>query len=277
MAERSVPLTTIKGGITRLRTKGAALNDSLYDLLNGYVTAARTVRVRPGTFRDAVLPLDAYEFTADVPLTKGLCAFDGTLHVFGWEAVAVPAGYTLHVLRHPAGQNNDDTAIKISKIHFAAPFLGFLYVVAEFEEADFDHGLGTVFHFWLQTGSVWEAEKIYKLGDIVTPTVPNGFAYQATRITPANPSWAPNVLRAVGDVIEPTVYNDFFYTVIGTLGNNPVSGATEPDWPEEDGAQIFEEADGTANPTVPSTPQPDPTGLPPPTIGDRYGSGQRPR
>ena len=40
---RAIPLTTIKSGINRLRTKGGARADTLYDLLNGYVTEAGTV------------------------------------------------------------------------------------------------------------------------------------------------------------------------------------------------------------------------------------------
>jgi hypothetical protein len=37
---RPVPVTTLRGGINRLRTKGGARADELYDLLNGYVDQA---------------------------------------------------------------------------------------------------------------------------------------------------------------------------------------------------------------------------------------------
>lgn len=267
MANRSVALTTVKGGITRLRTKGAALSDSLYDLLNGYVTAARTVVVRPGTLRYA----DLRQGEAGNPL-KGLGSFDGLLHVFAAsnEDYDIPEGFQLHIISHPAGRNADGSIIALKKIHFVSPFMGFLYVVAEFEDADTLAELGNTFHFWLQTGDAWTAETVYKLGDIVVPTEPNGFSYQATRLSAPNTSWAPNVLRTVGDVIEPTVYNDFFYTVVDTQGDNPRSGTVEPNWPTEPGAQIFEDAQGGTETTPTPTPTPSVIATPNPVTVDRY-------
>lgn len=262
MADRSVALTTVKGGINRLRVKGAALNDSLYDLRNGYVTLAKTVVVRPGTFRTATLPTDTAGTTG---LTKGLMSFEGTLHVFAIEEVDLPAGFTLHIINHPT-----DPTSPIQEIHYAEPFMGFPYVAAEFENGD-------TFHYWLQSGDTWQADHIYKAGDIVLPSVPNGLSFQATRISAPNLSWAPNVQRTVGDVIEPTVYNDFFYTVVDTLGDNPRSGTTEPVWPESDGAQINEDADGsTADPTI-TTPPPTSNTQPNPVTQDRYSGGFGPR
>lgn len=252
-------LTAIDGGIVRLRTKGGASPRSLYDLLNGYVTAARTVQVRPGTIRTASLPAG----------TKGLTAFDGELHVFSSSVIVVPTGFVSHVLTHP--EYFDGIAspgdYALAQIHFAEPFLGFLYVVAEFVNGD-------VYHFWLQSGGPWEANKIYRNGDIVEPTTPNGLAYQATRLSAPLPSWAANVPRADGDMIEPTTYNDYFYTVVDTVGANPASGATEPTWPEADGARVFEDtegvlADGRGTTTPPTTPTPTTD------IRDRYERGDR--
>jgi hypothetical protein len=260
VAERSVALTAIQGGINRLRTKGAAPSDSLYDLLNGYVTQQKTVKVRPGTYRIAVLPTDS---NGD-DITKGLCSFDGELHVFSAEAVDVPAGFVVHVITHP--NSSADNVIGLADIHFAQPFLGYLYVTAEFVNGD-------VYDFWLQTGQTWEANKVYKHGDIVEPTVPNGFAYQATRLTAPSLSWAPNVQRALNDVIEPTVYNDFYYTVVDVQGTNPRSGATEPIWPTEDGQQVTEDADGVAPPGAVPTEPPDLAQTPNPAVSERYGSG----
>jgi len=243
-----------------LRTKGSAPEDSLYDLINGQVTAAKTVKVRPGTFRITTLPTN----TAGDGVTKGLCAFDGTLHVFSEESVDVPAGFTLHILSHPDATEQDPIAIE--EINFAAPFMGFLYVSATFENGD-------TFHFWLQEGDTWEADTVYKLGDIVLPTVPGGLAFQAQRLTDPNIAWAPSVSRSLGDVIEPTVYNDFTYTVVDVQGDNPRSGEVEPDWPTEDGAQVIEDADGASG--APSTPtqMPDPNAQPAPTTSDRYDNG----
>lgn len=261
-------LTVIGGGLSRQRTKGAALKDSLYDLLNGYVTSEKTVKVRPGTFRHAVLPFDNYVGTEDLSLTKGLVGFDGTLHVFGWEEAVMPEGVTLHVLAHPDSPDASGTRIPIKRIHFAAPFMGFLYVVAEWDNSTTEGD--DVFHYWLQTGDTWEAERIYKLGDIIAPTTPNGFAYQATRIATANPAWSANAERAVGDVVEPTEYNNFAYRVVDVDGSLPRSGTTEPTWPEEDGQQVIEDAEGAAQSAAVAAEQPDPNTAPAPATQARY-------
>jgi hypothetical protein len=253
-------LTVVKGGISRERTKGAANPQVLFDLVNGYVTDENTVTVRPGTFRRATL--DA--------TTKGLVAFDGTKHVFAAEEVAVPSGYTLHILQHPAGVDDYGAQIPIKQIHFAKPMMGFLYVVAEFDN-DGGSGLGTVFHYWLETGPEWSANTAYKLGDVVTPTTPNGFAYRATRASPPSQSWRPNVVREIGDVVEPTVYNDFYYTVVETEGDTPKSGTTEPAWPTKDGAQVFEDSADTFDGLLNTTTQPDPNTTTSTNTQDRYG------
>lgn len=250
-----IPLTTVKGGINRLRLKGGALKDSLYDLVNGYVTAAKTVQVRPGSSRQASLNA----------LTKGLTSFDGELHVFASESVAVPSGYVLHVLAHPDSPPDGVDPIALEKIHFAEPIMGALYVVAEFDGGD-------VYHFWLQSGPTWEASRMYKIGDIVTPSTPNGFAYQATRISAPFPSWQPGVERAVNDVVEPTVFNDYYYTVVDVAGNNPASGTVEPEWPLADGAQVIEDTEAVAATGATTTTQPDVDVTPSPDIVDRYGS-----
>lgn len=258
--DSEVSLTTVKGGINRLRTKGSAPEDSLYDLLNGYVTAAKTVKVRPGTFRVAQLPTN----TAGEGVTKGLCAFNGTKFVFSDELVDVPNGFTLRILSHPDA--TPDAPIALEEINFAKPFMNYLYVSATFENGD-------TYHFWLQEGDTWEADTTYKLGDIVLPTSPFGLAFQAQRLTEPNVAWAPNVSRALNDVIEPTVYNDYYYTAVDVQGTNPRSGDTEPEWPTEDGAQVIEDADGAG--ATPSTPtdMPDPNAQPAPSTSDRYDNG----
>lgn len=248
-------LTAIKGGIDRQRTKGGALKDKLYDLLNGYVEKGRTVVVRPGTMRNAY-----------VPNTKGLCSFDGSKHVFAAETVTVPDGYTLHVLTRPG---DGVVTTPINRIYFAKPFMGFLYVVA-----DFVGDTNTYYHFWLQTGSEWQANRTYKHGDIVAPSTANGFAYQASRIGSPNLAWAPGVQRALNDVIEPTEYNDFYYTAVDVLGTNPRSGDEEPVWPTEGGAQVAEDADGIGGAAAGTpTEAPDNTETPNPDTTDRYEGG----
>lgn len=256
MTAPSIPLTTIQGGINRLRTKGGANNQSLYDLLNGYVTSAQTVKVRPGSIRTAVLP----------SATKGLVAFQNSFHVFCNTFVEVPDGYTCHVLTHPLGQDPDHP-VPIAEIHFAAPFLGFLYVVAEFEPvstAVIDAGL--IFHYWLQgygtgsSSSTWQPDKVYMIGDIATPTVPNGLAYRATRFANAiNPVWTPNTVETLNNRVEPTVPNGYYFIATEVDGDNPVTGATEPVWPTSTGATVAENSeivDGQESATPGPAPQP---------------------
>lgn len=227
-------LTTVKGGITRLRTKGAALKDTLFDLLNGYITAARTVKVRPGTFLTETLPSG----------TIGLVAFEGDLHVFASNLVSnIPSGYVLDVLRSPDGD------FAISKIHFAEPFMGALYVAAEFSD-------GNIYHFWVQSASVWQADHEYNLGELIVPTTADGFVYEATRLGNPYPSWTPAAPRAVDDIVEPTVYSGYYFKVITVIGDEPRSGDVEPVWPTDAGATIIEDTDGTS--TVPDATPPTP-------------------
>lgn len=250
---RDAPLTVLKGGINRLRTKGGARADSLYDLVNGYLTDDGTAHVRPGT--RLVATLDA--------TTRGLTYFSGSRHIFAAASVTVPTGYTLHVLVHP-DQDPGEAVIPLKRIHFAEPFLGFLYVVAEFDD-------DSVFHYWLQGSGTWTADTVYREGDVTFPTVPNGLAYQATRVGAPNPVWTPNAPRAVADVVEPTAENanGFYFTVVDTSGATPSSGSIEPIWPAEDGAQVVESTDIT--PETADTDAVDPLNVPPIVITDRYG------
>lgn len=247
------PLTVLKGGINRLRDKGGARADWLYDLVNGQITESGTVKVRPGTLRTLTLS----------GTTKGLVAFRGGFHVFSHQVESVPAGYTLHVLVSPESDDTVDPPVvyTLTRIHFAKPMLGYLYVAAEFSN-------GGVWHYWLQQGTTWRASTMYKIGDLAQPTVVNGLAYQANRSDAPNPVWAPGVTRTVGDKVEPTVYNGFYYTVIDTAGTTPASGDTEPTWPEAAGATVIENTDTTPAPTP--TPASDPATTPGSDVIDRY-------
>lgn len=246
---RIQPLSTSNAGMTRLRVKGNAQPNSLYDLLNGYITISGTIKPRPGTQTDITLPTD----------TKGLVAHKCRLYTFNHEPAVTsnPDKYVVAALRHPT-----DPTVKLAQIHFAAPFVGFLYVAAEFED-------GNTWHYWLEELDGWSANTDYMIGDRVFPTTENGYAYKATRPGSPNEAWAANVERAVNDVVEPTVYNGFKYTVVAVTGTNPTSGATEPDWPAESGAQVIEYSEGEESTTITSTvvdPDPD-IG----TVPDGYG------
>lgn len=220
MAGRLQQLDSTEGGINRLKTKGGASKKNLYDMLNGYVDNDGVARSRPGTVQDTVLPAG----------TKGLAAFDGGFVVFSHQVTEIAdARYSCEVLTHPT-----DDSQPLLEIHFAGPVLGSLYVVAEFVNGD-------VFHYWLQHQDTWAADTNHKLGDLVQPSVPNGFSYKATRIGAAPQSWAPDVARTVGDVVVPTTENGFDYTVTNTIGSDPKSGSTEPAWPESDGATVYED------------------------------------
>lgn len=246
---RIQPLSTANAGMTRLRTKGNAAPATLYDCLNGYITLAGTIKPRPGTQTDIILPAD----------TKGLTAHKCRLYVFSHipQVTTNPDKYVVATLRHPV-----DPTVPIQQIHFAAPFMGFLYVAAEFED-------GNTWHYWLEELDEWSPNTDFQVGDRVFPSTENGYAYQATRPGSAYETWAANVERSVGDIVEPTVYNGYKYTVIGATGNNPASGAIEPDWPEESGAQVIEYAQGDDSTAVtsPTTPY-----YPPQDIPDRYSN-----
>ena len=244
---RTVVLSAIKGGITRLRTKGGANPESLYDGVNCYITAARTVKPRPGSEMVVALP----------PGTIGLSLFNGVFQVFASEIVGqMPEGYNLNILGHPENPEGGHTLRQIWK---AEPFMGVMYVVAEWSD-------GSVYHYYLRTAQKWKPNHAYKLGDLVEPTTPNGMAYEVTRLNPPAPTWKPNVERALGDVVEPTADNGFSYTVVDTVGDAPKSGSVEPVWPTEDGAIVHEDS-GSTPPQQPGPPPP-----PPPGSGGGYGN-----
>ena len=176
--------------------------------------------------------------------------------------------FVVDILRHPQASFSG----RLKYIHFASPFLGYLYVVAEFDNGD-------VFHYWLQNPQTWLANHQYQVGDLVQPTVPNGYYYKAMpAVNP--PAWAPNVSRANGGIVQPTIPNGYKYTVTATNGANPASGAIEPIWPAVDGATVIEFTDAfeqTATPSAPPQPPSNPTGNiynnPPPTSGGGGGGG----
>ena len=245
-------LSTSNAGMTRLRSKGNAAPNTLYDCLNAYITLSGTIKPRPGTQTDITLPTN----------TKGLVSHKCRLYVFSHipQVTSNPDKYVVATLRHPV-----DPTLPIQQIHFAAPFMGFLYVAAEFTD-------GNTWHFWLEELDDWSPNTDYKIGDRVFPLTENGYAYQATRPGSPNEAWAANVSRAVNDVVEPTIYNGFKYTVVAVTGDSPQSGTTEPDWPTESGSQVIEYAQGENSTVILSTiVDPDPDSELSETIRNRYG------
>jgi hypothetical protein len=250
---RAVPLGQIKTGINRLREKGGASAESLYDAVNCYVTASRSVEMRPGSVHAHALPAG---------LTKGLMLYKDKFLVFASQAVdPSDPEIAVEVLKHP----DPESAATLVDIHFAAPFLGYPYVVAEWSD-------GVVKHYWLQTAETWQSNHVYREGQVVAPTVPNGYGYRATRLGGAAATWAPNVARSIGDKVEPTESSGYEHTVIDVQGASPRSGDTEPDWAETDGGITYEDADNEAAQS--GSGSGGSTSVPP-EVEDRYSGGFR--
>lgn len=245
-------LSAVKAGITRLRTKGGASAESMYDLVNGYVTAARTIRPRPGSAYASWLPEG----------TVGLALLNGVFQVFTWPgspaAGASFSGFDINVITHP----DPESVATIRRIWKAEALMGGLYVVAEWTDNP-----DVAYHYWVRSGPTWTANTAYQLGGVVEPVSPNGIAYIAGRLTPAGQLWTPDTEMTVGMVVEPTVFNGYEYEVMEAYGTPPRTGPTEPAWIAADGAAVIEEADQA--PPTPSGGAPTPA---PPGYGNPGGS-----
>jgi len=250
---RQQTLSTIKAGMTRLRSKGGASPDALYDLLNGHVTVAQTVKSRPGTRLAHTIPAGC----------KGLVWFQGRFVVFSHVPVAsADPRVKVEVLPHPDDDEDHKTPLKA--IHYALPFLGHLYVVAEFVD-------GVTRHYWLQTGPRWQPDAMYQAGDLARPaTGDRGLVYVALNTHDGLPLWQPDVSYQVGDVVLPTVYTGYRYVVTEVHGERARSGEVEPLWPAVPDATVDEDADDSPRAATP-TPG---GGALPRTLDPRYGSGQ---
>lgn len=248
---RDFAITSAKQGVTRFRNKGGASKDSFYTLKNCYVTSDRSVVPRPGSRLDTTLPAG----------TKGLMMFRGKLYVFSAEPVTITnPKYANLVLQHP----DAGSTAGIEKIHFAQPFLGYPYVVAEFEGEP-----GTYYHYWLQELGSWQPNTIYRIGEFVLPMTQNGYSYAANRVGEPNPAWGPGIPVAVGDILEPTTYNGFQYEIMSIEGSVTVTGNVEPTWVAAEDATVIEDIEGGGG--VPSAPS-NPTPTVPPDVRDRYGN-----
>jgi hypothetical protein len=252
---RAVPLTVLKGGINRLRVKGGASPQALYDLVNGYINNSGAVVVREGTIRDEALD----------DTTVGLMSMDGLLNVFSTTLVSVPSGYADNVLVNP-----NNPALTLTKIWFAKPIMGFPYVVAQFSD-------GSIVNYWLQSNGTWAADTVYMTGAIVTPDTPNGLAYQAQRNAPVNSLWTPNTVVSLDQQVEPNTYTGYFYRAVAVAGSAPHTGGAEPIWPTSVGATIQEFGDfDLSSSDTGTTGQVTSTSAAPlgSNITDRYGDSQ---
>lgn len=204
---RVIQLSGLKQGIQRVREKGGADPDTLYDLVNGYVTIDGGVNQRPGTVEDAELPAG----------TLGLMAWNNQLVVFSTTVKSgMPDGYRCEVIVHPFFPSTG-----LSYIWFSRPMMGYPYVVAEFANGD-------VFHYWLESANSWEASTMYLEGQVIVPSTPNGLAYKAHRTLPKMPTWTAGMDVSVGTKVEPTEENGYYYEATAT---NEASGVGTPGGP----------------------------------------------
>lgn len=251
---RSETLSSSGAGMTRLRDKGAASPQTLYELTNAYINASRSPTQRPGTTW-------IYQFAAN---TAGLVAFQGVFYSFTADITKVVStgSYQVLMLRHPT-----NGAAQLKTIHYAQPFMGYIYVVAEFTD-------GVVRHYWLQNPSAWVANTTYATNTLVQPTTPNGYYYTAVQ-GPAPPVWKPGMaLTAItAYTVQPTTYNGFYYTSIpqaGLVFSVVYTGPNEPSWGTTAGSITYDFS--TGNQTIITKPQPTPPPAPPPGngTGGRY-------
>ncbi len=226
-------LGRLSRGIDRTRIRGDAGVSSLYELTNAYVTIAGRVKKRDG-FALVALPGDSESYPALDANTRGLYSAGGKLHTFySVDSVDMRTDVEYHRLPPPPG-NPVPTLVAVD---FCGLYLGGLYVVAEFSD-------GSTWHYWLRSDGTWQAEHIYKEGQIIEPTSHNGMAYQASG-DDHPPAWKPQQQYAVGDEVQPTVANGYKYRLIEASGDNPSSGATEPTWATTEGALVYEDIDNT--------------------------------
>jgi hypothetical protein len=232
---RAYPITVLAGGINRLRVKGGAAANQLYDLQNSYITNSGAIQPREGTIRAATLDSS----------TVGLAAANGTFNIFSsaFSTAALPTNYVLNVLSNP-----NNTSSSPITIWYAKPFMGFLYVVAQFNDQ-------SIHHYWLQNDGTWTSSTDYTSASIVLPPVANGLAYQGLRDFPPQPLWTPNTVIASASYIEPNTPTGFCYQAIAIAGNPVHTGAVEPVWPTVAGATIQEFGDFDVSATDAGTTQ----------------------
>jgi hypothetical protein len=232
---RSYPLTVLKGGINRLRVKGGASANQLYDLQNGYITNDGSIAPREGTIRAATLDGS----------TVGLSAANGQFNIFSsaFSTAALPANYVLNVLSNPVNTSSSPT-----KIWYAKPFMGFPYVVAQFSDS-------TIHHYWLQNNGTWTSSTDYTSASIVLPPTANGLAYQGVRDFPAQPLWTADTQITSGSYIEPNTPTGFCYQAIAVTGSPVHTGLVEPVWPTVAGGVVQEFGDFDVSATDAGTTQ----------------------
>lgn len=246
---RRYALEIQKTGINRLRTKGGASPEALYDFTNARVDTAGGLGPRGGLVDDATLPAG----------TVGLYGFKGKLHVFASAPVTVAnTKYQVNILRHPT----NPSVRTLAKVHYCHPMLGRLYVAAEFDD-------GSTYHYWVTNVSSWQASHVYAYLQQVQPVVINGFVYEASNAATTQ-AWAKAETIIVNDERQPTTYTGYKFKAVAVAGAAPVrTSDVEPTWPATEGTQVVEYSYGGA-PTSTTPPSQGTGGLRDPNISTEY-------
>lgn len=263
---RTVNLGQQIDGINLMRWKGGASPSGLFDLVNGWVTPKGTVQSRAGSLYHVPIPTGGGGAITCV----GLVGFAGKLHTFCHTYIAPTSDVIVNVLLHPTG-----AAATLALIHAAFPFLGRLYVVAQFSD-------GVVKHYWLDAPPVWAANTAVNLGDQRQASTLDGVYWEVTgyvaggTVQPLPIAWQTNKTKALNDIVQPTEYNGFKYTATVFTGTGPHrTGNTEPTWPVVDGVSVTERryVSEEQESSEPET-RPTPTPVPP---REEYGPYPPPR
>lgn len=245
---RRVELSIQKTGINRLRVKGGASPEALYDFINARVDTAGGIGPRNGTVLDYALPAG----------TKGLYGYKGKLHVFASSPVTVSdPRFQVNILRHPS-----NPARTLAKVHYVHPILGRLYVAAEFDD-------GSGFHYWITNAAAWQATKVYAYLQQVQPIASNGYVYEASN-TVSTQAWAGAETIVLNDERQPKTYSGFKFKAVAVAGTAPVrTSDTEPTWPTTEGATVVEYSYG-GTPPVTTPPDQGSGGLRDPDISQEF-------
>lgn len=166
--------------------KGASSSEPnrLRVLTNAYITTGKQIQKRPGLVHYEALEAG----------TIGLRSAGGVLNTF-YESGTITHTNPLFVARkvaHPTASQ------PIRQVHYADMFAGYLYAVAEYNDA-------SVWHHYLDDDGAWQAATAYPLNTFRRPTTPNGYRYEVTSLAgtgtsdATEPTWPTTVGATVTD------------------------------------------------------------------------------